>query len=94
MPINHVAEPTEVETVPLSSLTPESANLPMALSGMVEHGDSQDYSPRMFDKYPGILYVHQQNLPGLYRILCHQVQCHVKAIAVAGITCARALAPV
>lgn len=72
VPINHVAEPTEVETVPLSALTPESANLPMALSGMVEHGDSQDYSPRMFDKYPGILYVHQQNLPGLYRILCHQ----------------------
>lgn len=74
VPVNN-AEPTEVETVPLSALTPDSANLPTALSGMGEHGDFQDFSPRMFDKYPGILYVHQQNLPGLYRILCHQVCC-------------------
>lgn len=56
-------------------MTPDSANLPTALSGMGEHGDFQDFAPRVFDKYPGILYVHQQNLPGLYRILCHQVSC-------------------
>lgn len=62
-------EPAEADTLPL--VTPESAVA--SILSAADQYDGPDCAPRQFDGYPGVAYINQQNMLGLYRILAHQV---------------------
>lgn len=64
-----LVEPAEVDTIPL--VTPESAVA--SILSAADQYDGPDCAPRQFDGFPGVTYINQQNLLGLYMILDHQV---------------------
>jgi hypothetical protein len=64
-------EPMEGDTIPL--VTPDSAVA--SIFSVADQYDCPDCAPRQFDGFPGVSYVNQQNMLGLYRVLAHPVRC-------------------